>query len=354
MASIDTPLSQFAAAEPLEKGSSLWHDAWLRLRKNHLALFGAGVMLALVLVCIGGWLFGQPYYDQNIYLANATPGSIGIRVTPDDSPYDFATFEMLDDEGVFTDAPESQALRAALLGGKTIRIGDNQYSRNYHLLGTDKLGRDLFARLCWGGLISLGVGLAATAVALIIGVTYGAIAGFFGGKLDAFMMRVVDIMYSLPFTIFVILLMVLFGRHLILLFAAIGAVEWLTMARIVRSQVMAIKRMEFIEAARSLGFGRRRIIFRHILPNILGPVIVYITLTIPSVMLLEAFLSYLGLGVQPPISSLGVLIKEGSEVMEEYSWQLMYPAAIFSLMIFSLNFLGDGLRDALDVKASKD
>ncbi|MDF9833282.1 oligopeptide transport system permease protein [Ereboglobus sp. PH5-5] len=343
-----------AAAEPLEKGSSLWHDAWLRLRKNHLALFGAGVMLALVLICIGGWLFGQPYYDQNIYLANAAPGSIGIRVTPDDSPYDFATFEMLDDEGVFTDAPESQALRAALLGGKTIRIGDNQYSRNHHLLGTDKLGRDLFARLCWGGLISLGVGLAATAVALIIGVTYGAIAGFFGGKLDAFMMRVVDIMYSLPFTIFVILLMVLFGRHLILLFAAIGAVEWLTMARIVRSQVMAIKRMEFIEAARSLGFGRRRIIFRHILPNILGPVIVYITLTIPSVMLLEAFLSYLGLGVQPPISSLGVLIKEGSEVMEEYSWQLMYPAAIFSLMIFSLNFLGDGLRDALDVKASKD
>lgn len=346
--------SPATAAEPLEKGSSLWHDAWLRLRKNHLAVAGAGALILLVAICIGGWLFGQPYYDQNNYLGNAPPGSIGIRITPDDAPYDFATIEMLDDNGVFNNTPESQALRAALLSGKTIRIGDKQYSRNRHILGTDKLGRDLFARLCWGGLISLGVGLAATAVALIIGVTYGAIAGFFGGKLDAFMMRVVDIMYSLPFTIFVILLMVLFGRHLILLFAAIGAVEWLTTARIVRSQVMAVKRMEFIEAARSLGFGKRRIIFRHILPNILGPIIVYVTLTIPSVMLLEAFLSYLGLGVQPPISSLGVLIKEGSEVMEEYPWQLIYPAAVFSLTIFSLNFLGDGLRDALDVKASKD
>ncbi len=343
-----------STAEPLEKGSSLWHDAWLRLRKNHLALFGAATFAALVLICIGGWLFGQPYYDQNNYVGNAEPGTIGIRVVPDDRPYDFATIEMLDDEGIFTAAPESQALRAALLKGKTIRVGDKQYSRNLHILGTDKHGRDLFARLCWGGLISLGVGLAATAVALIIGVSYGAVAGFFGGKLDAFMMRVVDIMYSLPFTIFVILLMVLFGRHLVLLFAAIGAVEWLTMARIVRSQVMAVKHMEFIEAAQSLGFGRRRIIFRHILPNILGPIIVYITLTIPSVMLLEAFLGYLGLGVQPPISSLGVLIKDGSEVMEEYTWQLTCPAAVFSLMIFSLNFLGDGLRDALDVKTSKD
>ena len=348
--------SMSAAAEPpeIEKGSSLWHDAWLRLRKNRLALFGAGALCALVLVCVGGWMFGQPYYDQNNFLNNAPPGAIGIRVTPDNAPYDFATIEMLDDAGVFTAAPESQAQRAALLSGKTIRAGNTAYSRNYHLLGTDRLGRDLFARLCWGGLVSLGVGLAATFVALLIGVTYGALAGYFGGKLDAFMMRVVDIMYSLPYIIFVILLVVLFGRHLILLFAAIGAVEWLTMARIVRSQVMAVKRMEFIEAARTLGLGTPRIILRHILPNILGPVIVYITLTIPSVMTLEAFLSYLGLGVQPPISSLGVLIQEGNQVMEEYSWQLLYPAGVFSLTIFSLNFLGDGLRDALDVKSSKD
>jgi oligopeptide transport system permease protein len=223
-----------------------------------------------------------------------------------------------------------------------------------HWLGTDTLGRDLLVRLLFGGRISLAVGLAATLVALTIGVTYGAIAGFFGGKLDAGMMRAVDIMYALPFAIFVILLMVFFGRNIVLLFVAIGAVEWLTMARIVRGQVMAVKKMEFVEAARSLGFGRRRIIFRHILPNILGPVIVYTTLTIPGVMLLEAFLSFLGLGVQPPMSSWGVLIKDGAEKMEEFPWLLVFPGTIFSLTLFSLNFLGDGLRDALDVRSSKD
>ena len=339
---------------PLEKGNSLWRDAWLRLRKNKLAVFGGSVLVAVVCICVGGWLFGQPYYDQNLYLTNAAPGSIGIRIVPDNASYDFATIDMLDDAGVFTAAPESRALRAALLSGRTIRIGNTTYIRNYHLLGTDNAGRDLFSRLCWGGLISLGVGLAATFVALVIGVTYGSIAGYFGGKLDAVMMRIADIMYSLPFTIFVILLMVFFGRSVLLLFAAIGAVEWLTMARIVRSQVMAVKRTEYIEAARSLGFGTPRIIFRHILPNILGPIIVYITLTIPSVMLLEAFLSYLGLGVQSPMSSWGVLINDGSKVMEEYHWQLLYPAGIFSLTLLSLNFLGDGLRDALDVRTSKD
>jgi oligopeptide transport system permease protein len=337
-----------------QKGSSLWHDAWLRLRKNKLAVFGGGVLVAVVCICAAGWLLGQPYYDQNLELQNAPPGAIGIRLVPDDAPYNLTSIEELDKAGVFTTAPESQRQRAALLSGKTIRVGRAVYSRNHHLLGTDDSGRDLFSRLCWGGLISLGVGLAATFVALIIGVTYGAIAGFFGGKLDAVMMRITDILYSLPFTIFVILLMVLFGRSILLLFAAIGAVEWLTMARIVRSQVMAVKRMEYIEAARSLGFGRRRIILRHILPNILGPVVVYITLTIPAVMLLEAFLSYLGLGVQPPVSSWGVLINDGAKVMEEHAWQLLYPAGIFSLTLLSLNFLGDGLRDALDVRASKD
>ena len=198
------------------------------------------------------------------------------------------------------------------------------------------------------------VGLVATFVALAIGVSYGAIAGFFGGKVDAVMMRLVDILYALPFAIFVILLMVFFGRNIFLLFFAIGAVEWLTMARIVRGQVLSIKRMEFIEAARALGLGRRRIIFRHVIPNVLGPVIVYTTLTIPAVMLLEAFLSFLGLGVQAPMSSWGVLIKDGSEKMEEFWWLLVFPGVLFSLTLFSLNFLGDGLRDALDVRASKD
>ena len=198
------------------------------------------------------------------------------------------------------------------------------------------------------------VGLVATFVALVIGVTYGAVAGFVGGKTDALMMRIVDILYALPFTIFVILLMVFFGRNIFLLFFAIGAVEWLTMARIVRGQVLSVKKMEFIEAARALGLGRRRIIFRHIIPNVLGPIIVYTTLTIPAVMLLEAFLSFLGLGVQPPMSSWGVLIKDGADKMEEFWWLLVFPGGIFSLTLFSLNFLGDGLRDALDVRAAKD
>lgn len=168
------------------------------------------------------------------------------------------------------------------------------------------------------------------------------------------MMRLVDIMYALPFTIFVILLMVFFGRNIVLLFVAIGAVEWLTMARIVRGQILTIKKMEFIEAARSLGFGKRRIIFRHMIPNVLGPIIVYTTLTIPAVMLLEAFLSFLGLGVQPPMSSWGVLIKDGAEKMEEFWWLLVFPGTAFSLSLFSLNFVGDGLRDALDVRSAKD
>jgi oligopeptide transport system permease protein len=295
-----SPTELAASAEPVEAGSSLWHDAWLRLRKNKLAVFGMITLAVVTVACVvGPWVSHYAYEEQNLDLGASAPSAA-------------------------------------------------------HWLGTDTLGRDLLVRLLFGGRVSLGVGLCATFVALTIGIVYGAVAGFFGGKRDAFMMRAVDIMYSLPFPIFVILLMVFFGRNIVLLFVAIGAVEWLTMARIVRSQVMAIKRMEFIEAARSLGFGQRRIIFRHILPNILGPIIVYTTLTIPSVMLLEAFLSFLGLGVQPPMSSWGVLIKDGAEKMEEFPWLLIFPGVMFSLTLFSLNFLGDGLRDALDVRSSKD
>ena len=287
------------APDQLERGTSLWRDAWHRLRKNRLAVFGGFVLVALALLCLVGPIFSQSYQEQNLDLGAAAPSAA-------------------------------------------------------HWLGTDTLGRDLFSRILYGGRISLVVGLVATVVALTIGVSYGAIAGFFGGKTDTVMMRVVDILYALPFTIFVILLMVFFGRNIFLLFFAIGAAEWLTMARIVRGQVLSTKKMEFIEAARALGLGRARIIFRHIVPNILGPIIVYATLTIPAVMLLEAFLSFLGLGVQPPMSSWGVLIKDGAEKMEEFPWLLVFPGAIFSLTLFSLNFLGDGLRDALDVRAAKD
>jgi oligopeptide transport system permease protein len=297
---MNTRAAPLAAADAPEAGSSLWHDAWLRLRKNRLAVAGLAFLTLVAAACLLGPLFSAYGYEEQRLDLGASPPSAS------------------------------------------------------HWLGTDTLGRDLLVRTLSGGRVSLGVGLAATFVALTIGVVYGAVAGFVGGKRDAFMMRGVDIMYSLPFPIFVILLMVFFGRNIILLFVAIGAVEWLTMARIVRSQVMAVKRMEFIEAARSLGYGRRRIIFRHILPNILGPVIVYTTLTIPAVMLLEAFLSFLGLGVQPPMSSWGVLIKDGAEKMEEFPWLLVFPAALFSATLLSLNFVGDGLRDALDVRSSKD
>jgi oligopeptide transport system permease protein len=300
MGTVSPPLPPAAAShEPLEQGTSLWRDAWHRLRKNKLAVAGGTLLIVLLLLCVLGPLFSQSYQEQNLDLGAKPPSGA-------------------------------------------------------HWLGTDMHGRDLFARILYGGRISISVGVIATVVALVIGVTYGAIAGFFGGKLDAVMMRIVDILYALPFTIFVILLMVLFGKNIILMFFAIGAVEWLTMARIVRGQIMSIKKMEYIEAARSMGLSRRRIIFRHMVPNVLGSVLVYTSLTIPSVMMLEAFISFLGLGVQPPLSSWGVLIKDGSEKMEEYWWLLVFPGVAFSLTLFSLNFLGDGLRDALDVRSAKD
>jgi len=290
--------------EEVEASASFWSDAWHRLRKHKLAMFGLGVVVVLSILCFSQsllcrYVLGFTYEQQNLALGAAPPSKL-------------------------------------------------------HWLGTDPLGRDLLARLLYGGMISLSVGLCATFVSLVIGVIYGAIAGFVGGNVDAAMMRTVDILYALPFTIFVILLMVFFGQNIILLFVAIGAIEWLTMARIVRGQVMSIKQQEFVEAARALGLRQRRILLRHILPNLLGPIIVYATLTVPEVMLLEAFLSFLGLGVQPPQSSWGVLIKEGAEMMEEYPWLLIYPAVAMALTLFSLNFLGDGLRDALDVRSSKD
>ena len=219
-----------------------------------------------------------------------------------------------------------------------------------HYFGTDGNGRDLLVRILHGGRLSLSIGLIATFVSVFIGVIYGTIAGFFGGKLDIFMMRIVEILYAMPYLIFVIILMVVFGRNIYFLFIAIGAVEWLTMARIVRGQTISLKEKEFIETSKALGQSNSSIIIKHIIPNLAGPIIVYITLMVPSVIILESFLSFLGLGVQEPLTSWGVLISEGSREMETAWWLLIFPGSFMVITLASLNFIGDGLRDAIDPK----
>ena len=283
-----------------EQGTSLWHDAWLRLRRNKLAVLGLVVLVLFVpIALLTPWIAPYSYQAQDLELGASPPSAA-------------------------------------------------------HWLGTDIFGRDLLTQIMYGGRISLAVGFVATSVALLIGVTLGAIAGYLGGRTDAVMMRLVDILYALPFMIFIVLLSVVFGRNMLLLFLAIGAVEWLTMARIMRGQVQSLRQQEFVEAAISLGLPPATLIRRHVVPNALGPIIVYTTLTIPNVMLLEAFLSFLGLGIQPPQTSWGLLISYGAETMEEYPWLLIFPGLALALTLFSLNFLGDGLRDALDVRGAKD
>ena len=278
--------------------SSLWQDALRRLIQNRAAMIGGITVLVLIILAIfAPWIAPYSYSYQNLDLGASPPSA-------------------------------------------------------EHLLGTDVLGRDLLSRLLYGARISLLVGFVATGVALVIGVSWGIIAGYFGGRVDSIMMRIVDVLYGLPFIIFIILLMVIFGRNIWLLFAAIGAVEWLTMARIVRAQVIGLKNQEFVQAAQVMGVSNFSMFRRHILPNILGPIAIYATLTIPQVMLLEAFLSFLGLGIQPPMSSWGTLIRYGVESMEEHYWLLIYPGLTFTITLFALNFFGDGLRDALDPKTS--
>ena len=277
---------------------SLGRDAWERLCANRMARIGGGLFIGITLLCLIGPFF-VPHSHETTQLAYGAQ------------------------------APSWT-----------------------HWFGTDELGRDILVRTLIGGRISIGVGFAATVVALLIGVVYGMIAGYNGGRIEATMMRFVDTLYALPFTIIVILLTVLLGRSILLIFLAIGAVEWLTMARIVRGQTKALRKQTFIDAAIVGGVPTRRILGRHILPNLLSPVIVFTTLTIPAVILLESVISFLGLGVQPPMSSWGVLINEGAVKLDIYPWMLIFPALFFSLTIFAFNFVGDGLRDALDPKSS--
>ena len=277
---------------------SLGRDAWERLCANRMARIGGGLFVGIALLCLIGPFF-VPHSHETTQLAYGAQ------------------------------APSWT-----------------------HWFGTDELGRDILVRTLIGGRISIGVGFAATMVALLIGVVYGMIAGYYGGRTEAAMMRFVDTLYALPFTIIVILLTVLLGRSILLIFLAIGAVEWLTMARIVCGQTKALRKQTFVDAAIVAGVPTRRILGRHILPNLLSPVIVFTTLTIPAVILLESVISFLGLGVQPPMSSWGILINEGAVKLDIYPWMLIFPALFFSLTMFALNFVGDGLRDALDPRSS--
>jgi oligopeptide transport system permease protein len=280
------------------KGRSLWADAWRRLLRNKAAVASMVVLTVIALLAVFAPLVAPHAFDDVFWERIATP--------PDPA----AGF----------------------------------------LFGTDGNGRDLFVRTLYGARVSLAVGVAATLVSLVIGVAYGAVAGFVGGKTDELMMRLVDVLYSLPFMFFVIILVVVFGRHIVLIFVALGAVEWLTMARIVRGQTLSIRRREFVEAAQAAGVRTWKIIARHVVPNVMGPVIVYVTLTVPEVIIIESFLSFLGLGVQEPYTSWGVLISEGAQQMESAPWMLIFPAAFLAVTLFCFNFVGDGLRDALDPK----
>ena len=298
MSIISTPTENAQLMHKAVAGRSLWDDARARLMRNKAAVISMYVLGFLVFMAIFGPLV-WPHKFDTIY-------DELVMMPP--------TF------------------------------------KDWHIFGTDQQGRDLFVRLLFGLRISLAVGIVATFVSLTIGVAWGSIAGFIGGNVDTFMMRIVDILYALPFIFFVIILMVVFGRNIILIFVAIGAVEWLTMARIVRGQTLSLRKKEFIEAAHAAGLGTLATIKRHIIPNLLGPVIVYITLTIPAVILSESFLSFLGLGVNEPMTSLGNLISTGAKEMEIAPWLLFFPAITMMITLFCLNFIGDGLRDAIDPK----
>ncbi len=315
--------------EDLEKGTSLWRDAWRRLKKNRAAVVSGVILLITVIACLLVPELSHWRYDQ-----------------------------------------------------ADLKFGPHPPSWQ-HWMGTDYFGRDLMARVFFGGRISFAVGIIATAVSFSIGVSWGGVAGYFGGKIDAFMMRIVDVLYTFPFLILVILLMAfvandhsflyhafvavfgLFSKQakdasyfpvfqIVIVFFALGGISWLTMARIVRGQVIALRAQPFVEAARSVGAGHASLIFRHLVPNALGPIIVYTTLTIPEIMMVEAFLSFLGLGTQEPLSSWGLLASNGADLMDLYPWLLVFPGILLALTLFCFNFLGDGLRDALDPRIRKD
>ncbi len=374
MSTIAPPAAPATAA----KGRSLWRNAWLRLRANRAAVVSMVCLGLIVVACVAGpWL--SPHAYDAVYrnyvkvpaslsahprtaeiepivgkalararlevLSLTLEGETVIIEVRSRRSIDPRVARYLERADVFRDARVASVTENGLEGTLTAEI-----DRQRFLFGTDANGRDLLTRTLIGGRVSLLIGVLATLVALLIGVSYGALAGYLGGAADQAMMRLVDILYSLPFIFFVILLVVFFGRNYVLMFIAVGAVEWLDMARIVRGQTLSIKRQEYVQAAEALGVSRLGILRRHVVPNTLGPVVVYVTLLVPKVILLESFLSFLGLGVQEPMTSWGVLISEGARNLQGAPWMLIFPSLFLTVTLFTLNFIGDGLRDALDPK----
>jgi oligopeptide transport system permease protein len=357
-------------------GRSLWQDARIRLLRNRAAVASLIVLALMTLACVLGPLMtGHPYdrvYQDYVRVpaslsaypkAEGLPAAVQriasrIRATPSDVVAEATRVRLV----LTAQRPIDQRLlvyfdRSDRFGTPVITANEQEgrrltlevpIKRQYFLFGTDSNGRDLLTRTLIAGRVSLAIGLLATGVALVIGVAYGATSGYLGGRIDMVMMRIVDVLYSLPFIFFVILLVVFFGRNFILMFLAVGAIEWLDMARIVRGQALSIRRQDYVLAAEALGVSTDGILRRHVIPNTLGPVVVYVTLLVPKVILLESFLSFLGLGVQEPMTSWGVLISDGARAIQATPWMLIFPAAFLVTTLFSLNFLGDGLRDALD------
>ncbi len=363
---------------PLAKGRSLWTDAWRRLRANRAAVVSAVYLVVMAVAClVGPLLTGHAYtaiysdyvrvppsltpYPQpdqiataledltrrmRVDLASWQEEGERVRVTLRSTrPIDPRVTRYFDRSSSFEDTHVEETTPDGL--GMTLSAA---VARHYFLFGTDNTGRDLLTRTLIAGRVSLAIGLLAGLTAVVIGVAYGATAGYLGGRIDDVMMRIVDVLYSLPFIFLVIMLVVFFGRNFVLMFIAVGAVQWLDMARIVRGQALSIRRQEYVHAAQALGVSSSGILWRHVVPNTLGPVAVYMTLLVPQVILLESFLSYLGLGVQEPLTSWGVLIAQGAKNIPSANWLLIFPSIFLTSTLFALNFLGDGLRDALDPK----
>jgi oligopeptide transport system permease protein len=359
-------------------GRSLWSDAWRRLRANKAATVSAIYLVVMTIVClIGPSMTGHAFttiyadyvrvppslssYPQGDEIEAGLKAALArarvdiqswtlegdrVLVTVTSArPIDQRMTRYLDRSSTF----ENAAVEETSTDGLTMTLSAS-VKRLYFLFGTDNSGRDLLTRTLISGRVSLAIGFLAGLVAVVIGVAYGATSGFLGGRVDEVMMRIVDILYSLPFIFFVILLVVFFGRNFVLMFIAVGAVLWLDMARIVRGQTLSIKRQEYVQAAAALGVSSAAMLRRHIVPNTLGPVVIYMTLLVPQVIILESFLSYLGLGVQEPMASWGVLISQGAKNIPSANWLLIFPSIFLTTTLFALNFLGDGLRDALDPK----